>query len=104
MGEAIAHLFAEEGAKVALVDVQEDAGEAVAATIRDQGGSASFLRCDVSQDKQVQESITEAVAKFGGLDIAVNNAGIVRSGATPRNNRGGMGPPEGVNLKSISPP
>jgi NAD(P)-dependent dehydrogenase (short-subunit alcohol dehydrogenase family) len=101
MGEAIAHLFAVEGAKVALVDVQEEAGEAVAAAIRDQGGSALFLGCDVSQETEVQESIREAVAQFGGLDIVVNNAGIVDVGLLHETTEAEWDHLMGVNLKSI---
>ena len=78
MGEAIAHLFAEEGAAIALVDVQEKQGEAVADAIRKKGGRATFIACDVRHEEAVRDSIGETVRAFGGLTTIVNCAGIVQ--------------------------
>lgn len=78
MGEAIARLFAEEGAAVALIDVQTDKGRAVAQRIRGTGGRAAFIECDVRREDQVRSSIEQTVREFGGLHILVNCAGIVQ--------------------------
>src|SRR5687768_14027104 len=78
MGEAIARLFAQEGAAVAMVDVQEDKGQAVAEQINRDGGRATFIRTDVTKEDQVRESIEQTVEQFGGLHVLVNNAGIVQ--------------------------
>src|SRR5688572_27635012 len=67
MGEAVAELFAAEGAKVALVDVQSDRGQAVAARIVDRGGEAIFLQCDVASEDQVCMSLDHTVQEFGSL-------------------------------------
>jgi len=75
IGAAAARLFAERGAKVALVDLDE-AGEAVAASIRKAGGEALFARADVAVDEQVVAAVTAAVGEFGRLDYAYNNAGL----------------------------
>src|SRR5687768_14435372 len=78
MGEAIARLFAQEGAAVAMVDVQADKGRAVADQITRDGGRATFISTDVTKEDQVRASIEQTVRQFGGLHIVVNNAGIVQ--------------------------
>jgi len=78
MGEAIALLFAGEGAAVALVDDQADKGRAVAKQIRTAGGRAIFTECDVGNELNVSSSIGQTVEEFGGLNIIVNCAGIVQ--------------------------
>lgn len=78
MGEAIAHLFAGEGAAVALIDVQAGKGAAVADAIRQKGGKATFIECDVRREEAVRDSIDHTVRAFGGLTTIVNCAGIVQ--------------------------
>ncbi|MEO6434234.1 MAG: SDR family oxidoreductase, partial [Tepidisphaeraceae bacterium] len=78
MGEAIACLFAEEGAAVALIDVQSDKGRSVAERIRKDGGKAMFIECDVRREDAVRDSIDQTVRAFGGLTTIVNCAGIVQ--------------------------
>jgi len=78
MGEAVAHLFATEGAAVALVDVQSDKGTAVAERIRAAGGRSLFIECDVRHEDAVRDSIEKTVREFGGLQTIVNCAGIVQ--------------------------
>ena len=77
MGEATAELFASEGAKVAIVDIQKDRGLRVVERIARSGGQALFMECDVAQEDPVRESIEKTVANFGGLQIVVNCAGII---------------------------
>ncbi len=77
MGAAIARLFAHEGAKVALVDIQTEMGEAVAADIRADGGIATYHSCDVTQEQAVKTSIDQAASEQDGLTNIVNCAGIV---------------------------
>ena len=77
IGEGTAKLFAEKGAAVAVVDRDEAGGARVADEIRSGGGQAEFVRCDVTDEEQVRRSIERTVAAFGGLQILVNNAGIV---------------------------
>jgi 3-oxoacyl-[acyl-carrier protein] reductase len=75
-GEAIARRFAEEGARVALADIDEAGGKRVTAIIEEAGGRAAFVRTDVSRDEDVERMIDFAVQQFGGLDVLVNNAGL----------------------------
>ena len=78
IGRAIALLFAREGAKVAVAEVDEATGRATAEDIMSAGGEALFVKTDVSQEVQVQEAVRRTVAAFGRLDVAVNNAGVGR--------------------------
>jgi NAD(P)-dependent dehydrogenase (short-subunit alcohol dehydrogenase family) len=77
IGEAAAHLFAEEGAKVALIGRREDLGRQIAENIRERGGRAAAFGCDVRCEAAVRDSIIRTVGEFGGLNIVVNNAGMV---------------------------
>jgi NAD(P)-dependent dehydrogenase (short-subunit alcohol dehydrogenase family) len=78
MGEAIARLFADEGAAVGLIDIQAARGRAVAEAIRGAGWRASFIECDVRREDHVASSIDQTAREFGGLQIVVNCAGIVQ--------------------------
>ncbi|MGI9483647.1 MAG: SDR family NAD(P)-dependent oxidoreductase [Hyphomicrobiales bacterium] len=80
IGLACAQRFSEEGAKVVLSDVDEEAGEAAAATIREGGGEATFIGCDVGERLDVRNLVAEAVSSYGAIDVLVNNAGIIISG------------------------
>lgn len=76
MGRATAQLFADEGAKVAVTDIAEDALKAVEAEIRDAGGECRAWLLDVSDPDAIRRVIAEIGEHFGALDIVVNNAGI----------------------------
>ena len=77
IGEAVGHLFADEGAKVALIDIRLDAVDKVAAAINERHkGAAIAIQCDVSSASEVQDMVSTTVASFGGIDILVNNAAI----------------------------
>jgi NAD(P)-dependent dehydrogenase (short-subunit alcohol dehydrogenase family) len=75
LGEAIARVLARSGAVVVPADVREDRAEAVAASIRSEGGRASALRLDVASEDQATESVRRIASEFGRLDVLVNNAG-----------------------------
>jgi NAD(P)-dependent dehydrogenase (short-subunit alcohol dehydrogenase family) len=76
IGEACVRTFAGDGAKVVVVDMDEESGEKVAAAVKELGGEALFLRVDVSDPSAVEQMVADAVSTYGRLDIAVNNAGI----------------------------
>jgi 3-oxoacyl-[acyl-carrier protein] reductase len=83
MGRATAHLFADEGAQVAVVDLGADRVRAVVEEINDAGGRASGWTVDVSDGAQIHRLVNEVVETFGGIDILVNNAGVsLLGGAT----------------------
>lgn len=77
IGEATARLFAEEGAKVAIIGRAEADGKRIAEEINGAGGAAIFIKCDVTKAAEVENSIAQTIKAFGKLDILVNNAGIV---------------------------
>ena len=73
IGEATVRLFAAEGAKVVIADMQRDRGEALAAEI---GADAIFVPCEVRQEDQVKDAVETAVSRWGRLDCMFNNAGF----------------------------
>jgi NAD(P)-dependent dehydrogenase (short-subunit alcohol dehydrogenase family) len=76
IGRATARLFAERGRAVVLADVNEAGGRETEAAIRDAGGEARFVACDVSQDESVRGAVEQALANYGRIDCAFNAAGI----------------------------
>ncbi len=76
IGQATAVLFAEEGAKVMVADVDEGGGHATVDQIVKAGGEAVFVRTDVSQGAEVKALVENAVERWGKLDVMVNNAGV----------------------------
>lgn len=76
MGLATARMFAQSGASVLLADLEGDRAEQEAARIVREGGRAIAFACDVADEAQVSAMVDKAVAEFGRLDMAFNNAGI----------------------------
>ncbi|HXQ12769.1 MAG TPA: glucose 1-dehydrogenase [Caulobacteraceae bacterium] len=76
LGRATAIRMAEEGAAVAILDLHDDTGEALAKELQGRGSKARYWRCDVSREADVARVFGEVAQAFGRLDILVNNAGI----------------------------
>jgi NAD(P)-dependent dehydrogenase (short-subunit alcohol dehydrogenase family) len=76
IGQAIALLFAAEGARVGVADFSEAGGNATVAQIRAAGGDAEFFRVDVSRSAEVKATVDGVLQRWGQLDILCNNAGI----------------------------
>ena len=76
LGKAIAVRFAQEGAKVAIADLNRQAADAAAAEIAAAGGQAIGVAMDVTSEEDVNAGVAATVAAFGGVDILVSNAGI----------------------------
>lgn len=76
IGRATALAFAREGAKVVVADVLVDDGEQTVRLIKEAGGEAIFVKCDVSKQAEVEALIKKAVETYGALHCAFNNAGI----------------------------
>ena len=77
IGKAICFVLAQEGAKVAVVDLRKDRAEGVAHEIRNQGAKALAIAADASSASDVDRVVGAVVKEWGGLDILVNNAGII---------------------------
>lgn len=82
LGEAIARRFAAEGARVAVVDIQERASHQVVESIRQEGGEAHAVAGDVGSSRQVERIVSTVCSLLGGIDILVNNAGVIPSRET----------------------
>lgn len=78
IGRTVALGYAQEGASVAVADLDGDTGQSTVKDIKDKGGQALFVRTDVSKREDVQNLLDTAVREFGHVDIWVNNAGIIR--------------------------
>jgi NAD(P)-dependent dehydrogenase (short-subunit alcohol dehydrogenase family) len=102
MGLATANAFAEAGAAVVLADFKEDAVKAAADKLLAGGHRALAVRCDVSDDAQVEAMVGRAVAEFGRLDAAFNNAGVMAKIAhTADSTRDAWDRVIGVNLRGV---
>lgn len=76
IGKSTALLFAKEGAKLVLTDIDEENGNSLADKINKDGGEAIFIEADTSVPSDSEKSVEAAMDKFGKLDVAVNNAGV----------------------------
>ena len=80
MGAAEARIFAQEGAKVVIGDVLDDEGRQTEAAINEVGGECLFVRLDVTSEESWADAVAATIARFGKLNILVNNAGVVARG------------------------
>ncbi|NIR32165.1 MAG: 3-hydroxybutyrate dehydrogenase [Gammaproteobacteria bacterium] len=81
IGEAIARRYAREGARVAVTDVNLEQAQAVADDIEREGGAATAMTMDVSDESQVDDGVERVVETYGAVDVLVSNAGIQTIGA-----------------------
>src|ERR1700674_1489070 len=75
IGRATAVAFAKKGAKVVVAGRRDEAGKALAKELRSCGSEAEFINADVRKEDDVRTLVDKTVARFGRLDVAVNNAG-----------------------------
>jgi NAD(P)-dependent dehydrogenase (short-subunit alcohol dehydrogenase family) len=80
LGSASAELFAREGARVAVVDAHVDTAEKTASAVREVGGEAIALQCDVRVESEVRDAVEATVERWGKLDGLFTNAGIMPHG------------------------
>lgn len=76
LGKAMALLYAKEGAKVVISDIDEKGGNETVSEVEANGGKAIFVKADSTSPEDNKNLVDQAITKFGGLHIAVNNAGI----------------------------
>jgi len=77
IGRAISEMFAEEGARVLVTDIDEEAAEAVAVEISKFGGQTASCRVDIGNRKEIESAVKLASKKFGPIDILCNNAAYI---------------------------
>ena len=75
IGQAICELFAEEGARVSIADIDVEGGGETLRRIEGAGGEAMFTRCDVSREADVENVVRATAAAYGGVNVLVNDAG-----------------------------
>lgn len=80
IGRATARRFVEEGYKVAIWDLTDEAGQGLAEEIKTQGGKAIYQHVDVTDVEEVEPAVQDVVDTWGSIDILINNAGILRDG------------------------
>ena len=86
---------------MAVVDVNETKGKAVAQKIVDKGGQAIFVHCDVTRAADCQSAVQQTVGELGKLDILFNNAGIIRRASVVETSEEEWDQVMGVNVKSV---
>jgi len=101
IGRATALLFAREGAAMVIADLNEAAGESVAAEINEAGGKAIFERTDVTVPRDCDRLVRRAVSEFGPIHVLFNNAGIIRRASVPELSEEDWDRVMAVNLRSI---
>ncbi len=77
IGKGMALKFAEEGCSVVIADISEAEGKKTAGEVSQKGGEGVFVKCNVTDNKQIQDMVAQAISKFKKIDILVNNAGGV---------------------------
>lgn len=100
IGEAIARLLAQGGAKVAVVDIDQEAAERTAETIRSEGGNALAIVGDLRRETECSAAVETTVDAFGRVDILVNNVGFGGGGVVTALNEADFDNAMAVNLKS----
>lgn len=101
IGEGVARLMAENGYRVAVIDIDAHVGLAVANKINERGGKAGFYQADVSVAAQVDTAVGSIVADFGRIDVLSCNAGIQRYGTVETTSEAQWDEVMDVNLKSM---
>ena len=101
IGRATAVLFAQEGAAVAIVDINAEQGQAAVEEIESAGGKVIFIPCNVTRVDDCRSAVEKTVATFGGLHILFNNAGIIRRANVIKTTEDEWDKVMAVNVKSI---
>jgi NAD(P)-dependent dehydrogenase (short-subunit alcohol dehydrogenase family) len=101
IGKTTAQIFAREGARVVVVDIVTEGGEETVQLIKEAGGDALFVKCDVTNSKDVEAMVIKAVDTYGRLDCAFNNAGIAIPGTTVECSEEDWDRVLSVNLKGV---
>ena len=83
IGEATVHAYAREGASVAIMARRSEEGTKVKDFVRNQGGTADFIECDVSKPEAIKEAVNKTIQIFGTIDILFNNAGVAGPNSFP---------------------
>lgn len=101
IGRGVARMFAVEGARVVVADLDGDGGRATVDQIDKAGGEARYAHCDVSQAADAERVVAAATEAWGTVDILVNNAGIIREGSVTETDEAAWDEVMRINLKGV---
>jgi NAD(P)-dependent dehydrogenase (short-subunit alcohol dehydrogenase family) len=101
IGKATVELLAREGAAVAVVDIDAEAGNAVVQSVVDDGGNAMFIRCNVARADECRQAVAETLERWGRLDVLFNNAGVTRRASVLETSEEEWDWVMAVNVKSV---
>jgi len=101
IGRATAELFVEEGAAIAIADINDADGAALVEEIRNNGGKAIYVHCDVTRAEDCQRAVQTTIDRLGGLDILFNNAGVIRRADVVETSEADWDLVMAVNVKSV---
>jgi 2-keto-3-deoxy-L-fuconate dehydrogenase len=101
IGQAIAVLFAKEGARVAVLDVSAEGADATVRAIADAGGTAASIRCDVTSGREVGDAFRQSAERFGAPDVLVTSAGVAAIGTVEQTTEADMDRVYAVNVKGV---
>ena len=101
IGQAIAMLFARQGARVVIFDLAASDAEDVVSEIKQEGGEAQSVTCDVSSGENVNAAVSEVCGSLGKIDILVNNAGIAHVGNVEKTTEEDLDRIYNVNVKGV---
>jgi len=101
IGKATAKLFAREGAKLMLVDLNDTGGEVAAEEIRAGGGTAAFVQADLTKTGDVARAVARTVERYGTVNVLHNNAGLFRFGTVVDSTEEQWDQIIAINLKSV---
>lgn len=101
IGRGIAEMFAEQGAHVAILEVDSVSAEECVAAIKAAGGSASACICDITKQTEVKQHVEQIVAVRGKIDLLVNNAGIAHIGSVTTTDEADFDRVMAVNVKGV---
>lgn len=82
LGEALAKRYASAGSEICIADVNEEGGNAVVKQIQDAGGEAFFIKCDITQQWDVEKLTMALAERWRSIDVLINNAGVASAGTT----------------------
>ncbi len=101
IGRATAELFVGEGAAVAIADINDADGAVLVEEIRNNGGKAIYLHCDVTRAEDCRRAVQTTIDRLGGLDILFNNAGMIRRADVVETSEADWDMVMAVNVKSV---
>jgi NAD(P)-dependent dehydrogenase (short-subunit alcohol dehydrogenase family) len=101
IGRATTELFAQEGAAISVLDIDDTGGQTIVQSIIDKGGQAVFIHCDVTLAEECQSAVQRTTDELGGIDVLINSAGIISRATVVETTEAEWDRVMNVNVKSV---